>query len=132
MWAKATQKDGYGILTFQGKGWLANRLAWTLANGAIPADSCVCHTCDTPACCNPAHLFLGSHSENMADMKTKGRRKSINAGSFNGRAKLNEAQASDIRSLYATGDWRQVDLAEKFGCSQTIVSLIIRNVNWST
>lgn len=70
----------YGSCWFDGRNELAHRISWLLANGGIPdvpdADSrgaCILHSCDTPLCCNPAHLFVGSHQKNMADKKAKGR-----------------------------------------------------------
>ena len=51
----------------------AHRLAWEKANGPIPKDMLVCHTCDVPACVNVAHLFLGTHTDNARDKISKGR-----------------------------------------------------------
>ena len=129
-WTRRTHKDGYGELTYQNKYWLAHRLAWTLANGEIPSGMCVCHSCDNPACCNPDHLFLGTHARNMEDMKVKGRRKNINAGSKNGRAKLTEESAIELRLLYESKEWTQSSLAKRFGVSQGLVSAVIRRVHW--
>ena len=129
-WGGSIQSDGYGTATFRSKFWLAHRLAWTLTNGPIPVGMCVCHKCDNPRCCNPNHLFLGSHSDNMADMRRKGRRKGVNTKERNGRARLSEEQVAMIRSLYKRGEVRQVDLAARFSISQCMISAIVRGVNW--
>jgi len=73
-WRGLANVNGYGIICVNGKRVLTHRFAWTLANGPIPDGLEVCHHCDNPPCCNARGcLFLGTHAENMADRKAKGK-----------------------------------------------------------
>lgn len=74
---------GYGLIEVTSAGGaerfpiLTHRLAWALENGIEPpADKIICHTCHNPSCCNPEHLYLGTHQSNSDDMLRAGRQRS--------------------------------------------------------
>lgn len=78
-WHGSFSRHGYGVLWASKKKTekpvriSAHRLAWILFRSEIPDGLFVLHRCDTPPCCNPDHLFLGTQSENLRDAAAKGR-----------------------------------------------------------
>jgi len=72
-WAGHTRWDGYGRFRHQHKAVFAHRYSYELHHGQIPDGMSVMHTCDNPICTNPKHLRVGTHQENMDDMRAKGR-----------------------------------------------------------
>jgi hypothetical protein len=75
-WKGGRRRRGYGIFSAGGSQLLAHRMAWQLSRGPIPPKMFICHHCDNPPCCNPAHLFIGSAADNFHDMIMKGRARS--------------------------------------------------------
>lgn len=74
---------GYGTIKRKGKQYPLHRVSWVIHFGEIPDGLLVCHTCDNPPCCNPAHLFLGTHKDNADDKVSKGRQaKGITNGAY--------------------------------------------------
>lgn len=72
-WQRSLNNGGYGRSHFNGKQIKAHRLSFLLTHHEIPEGMLVLHKCDNPKCVNPDHLFLGTHYDNMQDMKAKGR-----------------------------------------------------------
>ena len=74
-WTAAT-RNGYGVIGaggHSGPALYAHRASWVLHFGPIPSGMHVLHHCDNPRCVRPEHLFLGTQTDNLADMRAKGR-----------------------------------------------------------
>lgn len=73
-WTGALYRNGYGSVYLRPKLYLrTRRVAYELTHGEIPDGLYICHRCDNPPCCNPAHLFAGTAKDNFEDMVKKGR-----------------------------------------------------------
>ena len=131
-WIGGKSDSGYGILLSglpsQRRPVRAHRLAWELHYGPIPPGLCVCHTCDCPGCVNPSHLFIGSHADNMADMKAKGRGRS-STGEASPRAKLKQIDVDRIRALFSSG-LRIYEIARIEGLRDSYVHKIVKRRTW--
>jgi hypothetical protein len=93
LWTRSVMnKRGYGAMNTSKETRYAHRVSWQIYNGEIPSGMHVCHHCDTPACVNPSHLFLGTHADNMRDARAKGR-------AYTPRRKLTPLQVAEIRTL---------------------------------
>lgn len=127
LWPRGNNGRGYGCLRIDGTQHSAHRHSWRLHNGQIPPDMFVLHRCDTPACVNPAHLFLGTHDANMADMKAKGRADD-RRGEKSYAAKLAAEQVVQIRRLRGVVSQRK--LAAHFGISKASIWSIQSKQTW--
>ena len=98
-WAGSKDKDGYGKAFVSGQHQRAHRVSYCAHHNIDIASiegKLVLHSCDNPACVNPAHLRLGSHSDNMRDRSARGRAPKTAAQNRN----VDDVTASAIRAEY--------------------------------
>lgn len=146
-WARAVMREGcwgwngfvdgkgYGRLNVQGarpRSQGAHRASWVLHYGEIPQGMHVLHNCDNPICTNPEHLRLGTHAENMRDMKERNRARRIGCAPERARAvKLGWAEVRAIRKIKADRPTtKNKVIAAMFGVSAPTISLIARGKIW--
>jgi len=136
LWTGSTTGGGYPDIRFNGDHRYVHRLMHIIHN-EFPTEEkpFVCHTCDTPACVNPEHLFSGSHQDNIQDAADKGRMP-VNLDSVLGenhhKSKLTESDVVEIRERYDAGGISQRELGEEYGIDQTQVSQIVLGKNWKS
>ena len=143
LWTGPTRTSGYGHFTVRRESFQAHRFAYDSVHSEAPLGSLLaCHTCDTPLCCNPAHIFPGTSKDNMRDAMAKGR---FAFGDRNGSrkyamfrprgeehpaAKVNAEQVRQIRMRRADGE-SLGSLASAFGISRKTILLMVRRETWA-
>lgn len=132
IWTAAVCGNGYGTFKAGGKKGrtaAAHRLAWEISNGPIPVGLCVLHKCDTPACINPAHLFLGTKQDNSDDAVRKGRTKLLNTfrGEDSAMARLTNALVIEV----LTSQESRSVIAKRLGVGASNVKKIRARRIWS-
>lgn len=156
-WIGIRDKKGYGRCGLNYKIHFAHRIALYIATGNWPDKKMVCHHCDNPPCCNPDHLYAGTAKTNSADAIIRNR---IATGKRHGsqthpervargdrhgtklnpsylpkgeevwNSKLTESDILKIKSMYASGEFRQWQIAELFKVRQGCISRILSGKTW--
>ena len=131
IWLGAVTEGGYGRSIVAQKTYgtsVVHRALFQALHGDVLRGLYVCHACDTPACVNPEHLFLGTPSDNAQDRTTK-RRSAPTQGDTNGRSVLKHDQVKEIKRQLNEG-LRIADLARTYGVNHSTVSHIKHRRTW--
>lgn len=145
-WSGAAAAHGYGhVWGEKNKNVGAHRVSWELHNGPIPDGLDVLHRCDNPPCVNPAHLFLGTATDNGRDMVSKGRantprgdvhgsrtkpeRRPRGEASWN--ARLNDDLVRFVRQRYAEGGISMRQLGARVGLHHGTIGQLVRRERWA-
>lgn len=130
-WEGTLTQYGYGIahagvVEGKAKSIRAHILSFALSNPTENVEKgFVLHRCNNRRCCNPTHLYLGDHRQNMADAREANQSRLTNHP-----RKLTEKEVVAIRELYATGEFPQWRLADRFGVSQYTICCVVRGELW--
>ena len=136
-WKGYKNDDGYGRTWINDKGYYAHRVIYSIvypnsinlnAPSSTDETGFLLHICDNPSCCNPKHLWVGSHWDNMADKVKKGRSADF-SGDKGPRCKLTMEQAMQIRKLRKSGISAK-ELAKQFEISLSSMKSLLANKSY--
>lgn len=139
LWQGTKNSYGYGVISINNRSYTAHRLIYLFHFGVSLRGLCVLHKCDTPLCCNPNHLFLGTHTDNAFDRDQKGRQaKGDRSGSrrhlgsrprghMHYAAKLTEKEVFEIRKKEESTTL----LARRFGVHTSTIKHILQRRKWA-
>lgn len=119
------KKEGYGAFWYKGKHHPAPRIALYLVTGNLETTLQICHKCDNPSCCNPYHLFKGTHQENNADKIKKNRDAK---GDSHAHTKLKAFEVVEIRAL--NGSISRKNLAKKYSVTIHVINDLLCGRTW--
>ena len=120
---------GYGRINKDGRLVRIHRAVWERDRGEIPVGMVVMHSCDNPCCIDPEHLFLGTQSDNVADMNRKGRHHKVRGTGFKS-AKLTEGVIPSIRKRLNSGE-TCASIARDHRVSEELIRNIKNGRNWT-
>ncbi len=126
VWKATLHSNGYGRFKLPGRMAFAHRASWELHRGPIAKGLFVLHRCDNPPCVNPDHLWLGTHNENMADMRAKQRQ---NKGTRQHAAKLTEPMVYGIRAMLKHGASHE-ECSIIFGVGRSTIQEVGTRATW--
>lgn len=126
-WTAYRTADGHGQIKMCGKATHAHRAAYQMLVGEIGEGLVVRHTCDNPGCCNPAHLLLGTHEDNVRDRVARNRSA---RGVDNGRSKLDPDKVLEIKARLAAGE-TCYGIAKSYGVDPGSIRQIKNGKNWA-
>ena len=158
IWTGRVNNQGYGQLSIPGgkRYILAHRFSYELVHGAIMPTVFCLHRCDRPTCVNPAHLWLGSQTDNIRDMIDKGRSRAqrypvqdhperyargerngththpekVVRGEQSGMAKLTDAIVREIRQMHTSKQWTRKQIGARFGVGKSTIDKVLARQVW--
>lgn len=109
-WKASCGSPGYGNWYYSifdlPRSGTAHRRAYMLFNGFVDSTVVICHTCNNRRCCNPNHLYAGTHTTNAQDRKAHGTafKPPLHIGSKQWNSRLTEKQVIEIKKRIAKGE----------------------------
>lgn len=128
-WLGRRDRDGYGWFSdfsIRRSPLRAHRYMIYVVTSRLPEPTeHVLHRCDNPPCVNPAHLFIGSNLDNIADKIAKGRHRGNPTGNLGDlRRRLTDEDVAAIRAFGNPYYGSRSEIARRYGISREHVRRI--------